>query len=167
MSDLLYYGGGLIGLFILLCIIACFFKDLFNSIFCSLLSIAGIVLSIILSSKNYFATEIIELYNGGEWAWICSAALYILMALRYLPCVSTQTEKNTYLIFGTLIENTESHILGIGVLLGSPLLFTIPYFFLVFFLIEFMGIYSSIYAIFIILLLHSIIGLIRAIRNSY
>ena len=167
MEELLYFGGGIFGLFIIICIISGFFKDLVNSIFCSLIGIAGIILSIIVSSKNYYYNEIINLYDGGEWLWICSIALYVLMAVRYLPCVSTQTEKNTYLIFGTLIEDTESHILGLGVVFGMPLVFAIPYFFLCAFLIEFIGIYSSIYAVFGILLIHSIIGFIRAIREEY
>ena len=167
MEDLLYFGGGIIGLFIIICIISGFFKDLVNSIFCSLIGIAGIVFCIIFSSDGSFVEMWKDIPNENTWAWIFTIIIYVLFVVRYLPCVSTQTEKNTYLIFGTLIEDTESHILGLGTVFGIPLLFAVPYYFLSKLIFPSIGIALPAYAVFVILLIHSVIGFIRAIREEY
>lgn len=162
---ILICAGAFVGLCIVIGIIASFFVDIVNSICCILIGIAGIIFSIIVSSNHYYYDMIVEYNNTGDWLWISCLIFYAFMVIRYLPCISIETEKNTYLILGTLVEDVEHHALGAGIAFGVPLLFAIPYYFLCPSLIEHFGVYSPMYVVFIFLFLHATLGLIRAIKQ--
>ena len=52
------------------------------------------------------------------------------MVVRYLPCLSIETEKHTYLILGTLVEESDSRVVGCLVGFGVPILLSVGYYFL-------------------------------------
>ena len=95
------------------------------------------------------------------FVFLWTLVFFVLMLLRFLPCMSMQTEKNTYLILGTLVEETDSRIVGAGVGLGVPILCSVGYFFLSDWLVNNGWYYIGYIAVGFFLLI-SVIGLIRS-----
>lgn len=162
MEELLTVGAGIVSCLVVICLIVGFFKGSVNSVFCALIGIAGIVLTAMLSAKNYYFEELMTLYDEHKWLWICSGVFYILMFVRYLPCIARGTDKSSYMAFGDIVEESLYNLTGLAVVIFVPMLFAVPFFVLCDLLIQVAGIYASIYAGFILLLLHSIIGFIRS-----
>ena len=117
--------------FVGMAVLVGFFNDRVNAIFCIIIAVA--LFFFVPKINQIFAS--FSLNEDGTldisklaicWAIFLGATLLI----RDLPCLSISSEKNTYLIFGTLIEETENHILGLGVTVGVPALFGFGYYFL-------------------------------------
>ena len=84
-----------------------------------------------------------------------------IMLLRFFPCLNVHTEKHTYLIMGTLIEESESHAVGIGTFFFIPAILTTSFYFVSNWLVG-MGWYYIGYIAMGIFLLFSVTGLIRS-----
>lgn len=146
-----------------ICIIVALFNDRINAIMCIILDITILIFLFSMFSKRKFYVD--PATQDPEWAssvaLIETILFYVLLVLRYLPCLRLSIEKNTYLILGTLVETTDSKIVGASVTFGIPLLYSIGFYFLSDLLLN-NGIFiSDIIGVGFSLVL-SIIGLIRS-----
>ncbi len=90
--------------------------EIFNAIFSTLLAIAFTV-GMVFVVKEYGEAFYKE---GSPWLSIGTGiAVFIWMFIRFMPAISSETEKNTYLIFGTLLEETETTTNFVGVIISA------------------------------------------------
>lgn len=152
----------LIGIAIIAIVVG-FFKDKINAIFCAIMGLAGIVFCIILTTQGFDAEMAVDFRenDGSWWCLLCALVLHVLMVVRYLPCLSFTTEKSTYLILGTLIEEKETFLTGLGSVLITPFVYSVPFYFLSLFILD-VGFFAFHYVVFTILLIHSIVGFVRS-----
>ena len=113
---------GFVGFFVVVAIIVGFFHDKTNAFFCILIAISGYFL--VSFANKLFTTE-----NNSTFVVAWTVVFGILMVIRYLPCLSVETEKRTYL-FPFIREEDHSYIVGWGLVLGFPALLSVGYYFL-------------------------------------
>ncbi len=100
--------------FVLILIIIGFFNEKVNSFFCIVLGVmATIILTNICISSDSVDVKSFEI----------GLIVGIWFAIRCLPCLSIEREKNTYLILGTLVEESDSRLVGFGTLAGVSAVF--------------------------------------------
>ena len=157
-------------IYIVVVILSGFVHDLPNAIMCGILAIIVLVININLSTSGqgvelFFQSNATDDELDTAILTHC-VILYIFFVIRYIPCVKVGKEKHTYLIFGTLIEETETIWVGVGTMLGVPLLLTVGAFFLAAFLHGLGFIYIN-YVFIILAILHCVVGVTKAIISNY
>ncbi len=144
--------------------------DLANAIMCGILGIIVLIINICLSASGEgFELAFQSGVTNNDFTANLFAHclfLYIFFVIRYIPCVKVNEEKYTYLIFGTLIEETETVWVGLGTMFGVPLLLTVGAYFLGDLLLNLGFIYIN-YVFTILGILHCVIGVVRAIIANY
>lgn len=149
---------GIIAFFVVFAIIVGFFFDRANAIFCIIIAIA---LYFIVPNLNQMCyTSISSLTEREGFAVMWTVLFFIMMVVRYLPCLHFD-EKHTYLIFGTLVEDADTPVVGWSVTIGVPLVLSVGFYFLVDWMVNNGMMYIGYIAI-TIFLVWSIVGLVRS-----
>ena len=143
-------------------IIVGFFRDTWNALFCALIGLVWLLLCIILAIGGFQAGMAHQENGGVPWCLMCAVLLHVMMTVRYLPCLSVETERSTYLILGTLLEETESHLVGLGTVVFVPFLYSVPFYIASLFLVD-TGFWGQDFIACGIVLIHSVVGFIRSI----
>ncbi len=112
---------GYIIAFIVICILAfltSFFSDKANNVVCFILSIYMIVVACIHMDKAVkWMTEDFAFPS----TLVYSLILALLGVLRFTPLIWSWTEKHTFLVLGTLVEETDIRA-GLGACVGAGIL---------------------------------------------
>ncbi len=149
---------GTIGFWILIFFIACaifagFFNDKINAVFCILI---GVVVCILLNKLCYSNSSI------DTKSLVIAIVTAVWFIIRYLPCVSINQENSTYLISGTLVNVTDTYIVGFLIPIIMAILSGLGSYFLANWALtqgyEFIGI-----AIGVFLIIYSTIGFIKSL----
>lgn len=138
-------------------------NDRINCILCTILGITSLFVVHKFCSIDYFLNKGYNIEKSNHSFVLLWTTLFAFaMLLRYFPCLNVRTEKHTYLILGTLIEETKNHVVEMGTFFLVPTISTISFYFISKWLVSISWYYIGYIAVGIFLLF-SIVGFIKSI----